>query len=181
MSQFVRRPRCELEHDHRHPLRQRIVRSSAATADSRRFYLALSLPGFRSITPSRNPAAHCRHRSSARWHRPRDWHHCRLPPHGKASNPHSRLASPHHAGACRGFLPRGLCNACPRSVVTFARVGASGQASHNPKQSRSLRPGVAIVASVLRHSSTFRGAACALPSHDACSGPLRRAFNRIRA
>ena len=48
------------------------------------------------------------------------------------SNPHSRLASPYRIGACRGFLPRGLCDASPRSVVTSSPVGASGQASHNP-------------------------------------------------
>ena len=32
------------------------------------------------------------------------------------SNPHSRLASPNGSGACRGFLPRGLYDACPRRV-----------------------------------------------------------------
>jgi hypothetical protein len=36
--------------------------------------------------------------------------------HRRPSNPHSRLASPNGSGACRGFLPRGLCDACPRGV-----------------------------------------------------------------
>ena len=48
------------------------------------------------------------------------------------SNPHSRLASPNDSGACRGFLPRGLYDACPRRVVTSSHACASGQASHNP-------------------------------------------------
>jgi len=38
-----------------------------------------------------------------------------------AANPHSGLAAPESTGACRGFLPRGLCNACPRSVATSSR------------------------------------------------------------
>ncbi len=55
------------------------------------------------------------------------------------SSPHSRLASPNDSGASRGFLPRGLCDACPRCSVTHSHAGTSGQASHNPKQMQTLR------------------------------------------
>ena len=43
-----------------------------------------------------------------------------------------RLSFPNGIGACRGFLPRGLCDGCPRSVITSSHACASGQASHNP-------------------------------------------------
>jgi hypothetical protein len=34
--------------------------------------------------------------------------------------PIAALASPNDSGACRGFLPRGLCDACPRGVIAAA-------------------------------------------------------------
>jgi hypothetical protein len=52
--------------------------------------------------------------------------------HCVPSNPDSGLASPNDIGACRGFLPRGLCDACPRAVITSWQTCARAQASHNP-------------------------------------------------
>src|SRR5207249_6449535 len=38
------------------------------------------------------------------------------------SNPHSALASPRRVGASRGFLPRGLYDACPGPHPVLARL-----------------------------------------------------------
>ena len=45
-------------------------------------------------------------------------------PPDEHSNPHSDLASPEHVGACRGFLPRRLYDACPRGVRSGLQVCA---------------------------------------------------------
>ena len=57
---------------------------------------------------------------------------CRIRHDCQPSNPHSGLASPNGIGACRGFLPRGLSDACPRGVVTSAHACVCGQASDKP-------------------------------------------------
>src|SRR5258708_1982446 len=50
-------------------------------------------------------------------------------------NPHSAKGSG-RAGTLRGFLPRGLYDACPHAPVARAHVRGRGQASYKPKQTR---------------------------------------------
>src|SRR6185369_3317861 len=62
--------------------------------------------------------------TSARCHPPDRRSDHRIRPDSEPSNPHSGLASPNRSGACRGFLPRGLYDACPRAVVTSSHFCA---------------------------------------------------------
>ena len=69
--------------------------------------------------------------------RPLDIHHfhwpsCHVRLDCQQSNPHSCLACPGRAGASRGFLPRGLSDACPLSRLESSHICDSGQASDNP-------------------------------------------------
>jgi Putative transposase len=126
----VRRPHCESPHDHRHLVPQRSVHFASATADSRRFALRCRNVISR---PLRHPSARphrvtIRHRRGVTLGRPE----CRVPLESQRSNPHSAQASPDHTGAYRGFLPRGLSDACPRGVITSSHACACGQASDKP-------------------------------------------------
>ena len=86
----------------------------------------------RPLPSSPNPAPDHRHPPSVRCQAPIQQPVGAIAPTCDPSNPHSRLASPNDIGACRGFLPRGLCDACPRGVITSSHPCAAGQASHNP-------------------------------------------------
>ena len=52
-------------------------------------------------------------------------------------NPHSAKRSG-HAGTLRGFLHRGLYDACPHAPVARAHVRGRGQASYKPKHLRTF-------------------------------------------
>ena len=113
-------------------LHRHYVRFSSATADSGRLCLTRPEPDFSASASSPNPASDRRHHASTRCQPPIQRPIDAIAPTCDPSNPHSRLASPNGIGACRGFLPRGLCDACPRGVIASSHVCASGQASHNP-------------------------------------------------
>jgi len=111
---------------------QRYVRFRLANADSGRFRLGSSAPRFAAVAASPHPARQHRHPPSGPSPLPPNRLRRVNAPAGARSNPHSGLAAPDRGGIRRGFLPRGLCDACPRYTVTRSHAGASGQASHNP-------------------------------------------------
>ena len=51
---------------------------------------------------------------------------------------HSVSALNNRRGARRGFLPRGLCDTCPRIVEARPSEARDGQVSHNPKHKQPL-------------------------------------------
>jgi hypothetical protein len=105
---------------------------AAAAADSGRLYLTRPAPDFSVSASSPNPASDHRHHPSPPCQPPMQRPAGTIAPACGTSNPHSRLASPNGIGARRGFLPRGLCNTCPRGVVKYSLACVRGQASHNP-------------------------------------------------
>jgi len=123
-NRFAPRRHCELQHEHRHRWHQHYVRFASATADSGRLCPTRPAPHFVASASSPNPASDHRHPASVRCPAPIQQPVGAIAPTCDSSNPHSRLASPNAIGACRGFLPRGLCDACPRRVVTSSHACA---------------------------------------------------------
>ena len=119
-------PTRKLPHELRRQ-RQPDVRYAATTAESGRLRLT---PSARRFRRPRHRCIRCGIGCIAHQHALRRTPCARFAPSQLSAhrpNPHSGLASSNRSAVRRGFLPRGLCNACPRSSITTRTSARQGR------------------------------------------------------